>query len=65
MERPLLFCKMTGIIGEALRYLGIKSDPGDELRGRLEVLAGELRERVRPRHVLRVLDIRREGETLA
>lgn len=65
MERPLLFCKMTDIIGEALRYLGIKSDPGDELRGRLEALAGELRERVRPRHVLRVLDIRREGETLA
>lgn len=53
------------MIREALRYLGVKGQPDDALRGRLEALAAELRERVMPRHVLRVFDLRREdGATL-
>lgn len=55
---------MEDWINEALRYLGIQSDPGSEARGRLEALAGELRERIMPRHVLRVLDICRDGDGL-
>lgn len=53
------------MIREALRYLGVKGQPDDALRGRLEALDAELRERVMPRHVLRVFDLRREdGATL-
>lgn len=56
---------MAEIVSEALRYLGVKGAPDGELRGRLEALAEKLRKRITPRHVLRVLDIRREGEKLA
>ena len=51
-------------IKEALRYLGVQSDPGGEVRGRLRVMAEELREKIAPRYALRVLDVCREGDAL-
>ena len=59
-----MFCNMADVMDEALRYLGVRSDPTGEARGSLEALAGELGERFSPRHVLRVLEIRREGPAL-
>ena len=55
---------MTEMIGEALRYLGVTSDPEGETRGRLTALMEELRGRIVPRHVLRVMEIRRRGGEL-
>ena len=47
-----------------MRYLGVRSDPAGEVREKLERLAASLRQRIRPRHVLRVLDIRRTANGL-
>lgn len=47
---------------EALRYLGVRSDPDGAVRGRLAALAGELEERVKPRYALRVAALRRGEE---
>ena len=52
------------MIDEALRYLGVKSDPEGAVRARLTMLAEELSRRVKPRHVLRVLDVRWDGEAV-
>lgn len=52
------------MLNEALRYLGVRGDPGEETRGRMEALARTLRERISPRHVLRVLDVRRDAGVL-
>ena len=47
-------------VDEALRYLGVKSDPDGAVRARLTALADTVR--VRPRHVLRVCPVDRAGE---
>lgn len=51
---------MDGWIREALRYLGIEGVPDGALLSRMDALAGEMRERIAPRHVLRVMELRRE-----
>ena len=48
-----------------MRYLGVRSDPEGEVRARLTALAGELRARIRPRHVLRVLPVLPEEGALS
>lgn len=53
------------MIDEALRYLGVRSDPDGGLHGRLEALAEELRARITPRHALRVMDVCRDGDVLS
>lgn len=55
---------MTELMNEALRYLRVVGDPDENTRGRLEALAEELRERIVPRHVLRVLEVHRDGGSL-
>ena len=53
------------IAAEALRYLGVKRDPDGAVLADLTALAEELQARIRPRHVLRVLDVVREGDSLS
>lgn len=47
-------------IAEALRYLGVPSDPDGSLRARLTALSQEMTARITPRYLWRVLDVRRE-----
>lgn len=45
-------------VDEALRYLGVKSDPDGAVRARLTALAETLRDAIRPRYALRVYAVR-------
>ncbi|MCH5287913.1 MAG: methionine synthase [Christensenellaceae bacterium] len=46
-------------LDEALRYLGVRSDPDGTMRGRMAELAEELQERIAPRYALRVATLTR------
>ncbi len=44
-------------IQEALRYLGVREEPGEELLGQVRAVAAELEAALRPRWTYRVLDL--------
>ena len=45
------------MIDEALRYLGVRSDPDGAVRAQLAALAEDVRARISPRYALRVLEV--------
>lgn len=51
-------------ISEALRYLGVRSDPDGTLHAQMSALAGELSARIIPRHIWRVLPVTRTDSVL-
>ena len=61
-RRLLLFCGMVNV-DEALRYLGVRSDPDGAVRAKLAALAETLE--ARPRHALRVYPVTRAGQGMA
>lgn len=52
------------MIDEAMRYLGVRSDPDGAVRERMTELAEALNRRIRPRFVLRVLPLEKIGDDL-
>lgn len=52
------------MIDEALRYLGVRSDPDGAVRAQLAALAEDVRARISPRYALRVLEVCPEPLTL-
>lgn len=51
-------------IDEALRYLGVHSDPDGSVRRRLSALAEELSTQIAPRYIWRIQQISRDGDNL-
>lgn len=51
-------------IDEALRYLGVHSDPDGTLRAQMSALAGELASQITPHFIWRVLPLARAGSRL-
>lgn len=48
-------------IDEAMRYLGVRSDPDGAVRRQLEALGGELHARINPRYMWQALPLDRTG----
>lgn len=52
-------------IREALRYLGVRGEPGAELTGQVRQVARQLTETLSPRYVYRVFDLERRDKGFA